>query len=433
MENNDKVINFEDIKAVTEEESKEEVVEEVTPVEEASAEPTEESAEEKTDDEEITKDQIEQMLQTAEMMVNVMRDQWVATSKEYQINDAIMGAIGKWNDEHRTPMPEDISEEDREKWDHLNGIDSITEEAVKDIFGEPPHPIYGLTFEDTKANIKAVGETFLGWMTTLREYRNIHDAYTQLIELQEEESLNELKERAQNETDPEKQKSYLDAIDLYYDRKFLGFLAVPLSDSTRTAILDARSDSKKIEYWIKRSREKLDRLKISPTIILELSQFVRRFMGPEYKNNNMLLLLYFVRLTAYCNTDRRDDDDRTKVVCMTMALDALIRKLWNEERTNRLMNNIKAFEDQFLPYVPAVEPDESITPPVEDPISGEPKEEVPVEESTDTYAAPEEEGKMTNIPPEEWTEPAEEAETTNEGNYMLEGISDDFESDGSGD
>ena len=63
----------------------------------------------------------------------------------------------------------------------------------------------------------------------------------------------------------------------------------------------------------------------------------------------------------------------------------------------------------------------------------EPKEEVPVEESTDTYTAPEEEGKMTNIPPEEWTEPAAEAETTNEGNYMLEGISDDFESDGSGD
>ena len=454
MEENNKVISFDEIK--TDEAAKEVNVEtNAAPVSEddsviieaaadepvveepetkpASEEEPEESAEESLSD--ISRDQIEQMLQTAEMMVNVMRDQWITTMKEYKVDDNIMTAIAEWNDKHREPMPEGLSEEEQEKWDHLNGVDSLTEEAVTEIFGPAPRTVDGVTFEETVANIKGIAETFLGWMTTLREYRNIHDAYLQLIELEEEESLKELREKAEQEPNPELKQQYLESIDLYYDRKYLGFIADPLEDSVRDALIAARSDGKKIEYWIHRAKEKLQRLKISPNIIMELSQLERRFLGQEYVKNNMLFLLYFLRLAAFCNTDRRDDDGRTKEVCIVMAMDAFIRRVWNEERIGRLMNNLKAFEDQFLPYIPDPKPDESITRPVSDPITGEEsKEEVEDAPTEDITKVDDQPTEFVNTEPEVidenagWDEPVPEPENE-EGNYMLDGISDDFESD----
>ena len=40
---------------------------------------------------------------------------------------------------------------------------------------------------------------------------------------------------------------------------------------------------------------------------------------------------------------------------MVMALDGFIRNTWNEDRKKMILDNIRAFEDQFLDVVPTLE------------------------------------------------------------------------------
>jgi len=312
---------------------------------------------------EMSMKQIEELMKQAEMMVQIMQNQWSASARELHINDTHMKELGKWNDDHRTPMPEDISEEERNNWDHLNGIDCITEEEVNRIFGEE-HPIHGVMFSQTVDRIKAACNDFFGWLTTMREYRQIHDAYLELLEVEEEKNIEVLKAKAEEEEDPEKKAKMQESIDLYYDRKFLGWLAKPFAEDERDRILKALGDPKKIEYWLERCRTKLSQLKISQKFILEIAQFEQRFLPEKYHKANNVLLLYFMATCGYCKASDPEDDGRVKTVCMVIALDAFIRNTWREERKQNLLNNIIAFEDQFIDFIKEPETEHEVTPPI---------------------------------------------------------------------
>lgn len=294
---------------------------------------------------------ITNLMKNMEQMVMVFQSQWEASARELQLNDSHMRQLAAVNEKHKEQPPENITPEELENWDYLNGIDKITPEEVDEIF-EADHPIRGIEFTHTVDRIKGACKDFFGWVQMMKEYRNVHDAYLQLNELEEEKQIAELKERADQEEDPEKKKVMLDGIDMYYNRKYLKFLSEPIEEGERDAICNALKDVQKVSYWIRRCREKLTQMKISSKFILEISQFEKRFLEEKYHKCSNVLLLYFMRVCIYADTGNKKDDTRTKVVCMVMGLDSLIRKTMPKERIDEVLGNIRALEDQFIEYVP---------------------------------------------------------------------------------
>lgn len=304
-------------------------------------------------------DKIERMLKNTANIVQIMESQWMASANELKLNDAHMRALAVYNDEHKVPKTDEQTEDE---YDPLNGIDHITREEAIKIFGEG-HPIIGVDDTHTLDRVKGACQDFYQWVFATREYQNIHDAYIRLLELQEEKEINKLREKALNETDEAKKEKMLASIEQYYNWKFLDFLAEELDDVTKKRLVNALSDEKKVEYWLNRTRDKLNQLKISQKFILEIAQYERRFMESKYHKCANCLLLYFMTLIIYSDTANKKDPSRTKVVCMVTAMDQIIRNQWSPERAERVKKNIAAFEDQLIDLVPEP-PVEDITPPV---------------------------------------------------------------------
>lgn len=280
-------------------------------------------------------------------MVSVMEATWVSSQKEFKLTDSHMKSLYQFNEQHKTDMPDYLTAEEKEKWDHFNGLDVMTEEDVEKIFGEE-HPIIGVMHSQTMDRIKSVSNEFFSWMSALREYRAVNDAYMQLLEEQEKADMEKLKSYAEKCEDPEKKKTVLKSIEDYYSRKFLDFLGDPLNEKDIDRLVKAFSDKDKISYWLQRSQDKFKQLKISTKIILELSQFEKRFLDEKYHKQSNILLLHLMQMIIYCNCGDIKDMNRTKVICMTIALDRLIRNVSKPEERERILGNIIKFEDQFI-------------------------------------------------------------------------------------
>ena len=299
--------------------------------------------------------QIGQLLKQVEEMVRIMEGHWNASKREFKLTDTHMKQLYQYNDEHRTEMPEGLSEEEQQQWDRFNGLDNITEEKVLEIFGEG-HPIIGIEHTQSIDRIKDCVQDFFSWMSSLKEYRQIHDAYLQLIEIEEQKNIEILQVAADKEEDPEKKVKMEEAIKLYYYRKHLEFLADEMDELDRARIVEAFSDEKKIEYWLNRTRDKLKQIKISDKFILEISQFEKRYLEEKYHKCSNILLLYFMHTIVYSNMHDNNDPGRNKAVCMIMALDGIIRKTWSAELSEKILNNIRLMEDQFINLLPEPKP-----------------------------------------------------------------------------
>ena len=142
------------------------------------------------------------------------------------------------------------------------------------------------------------------------------------------------------------------SLDMYYNRKFLGFLAVPLEEGPLSILIKAASDTKKIQYWFDRSRKKLAQLKISPKFLLEISQFEKRFLPEEFHSHNNIMLLYFMNMLVYSNVSDPKDSSRAKAACMVFALDKFIRGVWAPEIREQILANLIAFQQQFVGKLP---------------------------------------------------------------------------------
>ena len=313
-----------------------------------------ESLEVGTTDEQPTKEDLVTMMQTItstlkslETSVKVMEEQWLATAREFQITDTHMKELGKWNADHRTEKPEGLSEEEAANWDYLNGIDSITIEEITRIFGEDS-PIHGMSEEITKDRVKEVCQTYFGWLMIMREYRESHDAYLELLEVQEEAQLEVLKANAEKEEDPEKKEKMESAIDSYYKFKYLGFLS-DISDKEIQTLLKALKDEKKCTYWVNRTRDKLKQYKVSPKFIMEIAGFEKRF-EKDYSSIMNILLLYFMNICIYSDAHDKKDPNNTKTMSMIIGLDDVIRNVWKDEKAKRVMDNVEAFLDKVMEY-----------------------------------------------------------------------------------
>lgn len=304
---------------------------------------------------EVSMRNLKNLLKQALEMTKIMEAQWNSSKREFELTDSHMKQLYKFNEEHKKEMPSYLTEEQKNEWDHFNGLDAMTEEDVIHIFGEE-HPIIGVMHTQTMDRIKDVTNEFFTWMTTLREYRQINDAYLQLIEEQEELQMEELRKVMEKEQDPEKKEKMSNAINTYYNRKYLDFLAEPMDERDITRIINAFHDEHKVSYWLERSRNKLKQMKISEKVILEISQFEKRFLPEKYHKLNNILLLHFMQTVIYCDSYDKNHAGRDKAWCMVLALDKVIRNTMSEEDRNRIMNNIEKFEDKFMDKIqPAAE------------------------------------------------------------------------------
>lgn len=299
----------------------------------------------------VSEKQLRGLMGQVREMMGMLESQWNSSRQEFQLSDTNMKMLYAYNTENAEPMPADLSQEESVKWDNFNGLNNISEEKALEIFGVD-HPIIGVQHTQTVDRIKSVVLDFFSWMTSVQEYRQIHDAYMELIELGEAKEIDKLKHYCNVEQDPAKKEQMQAAIDLYYNRKYLGFLAEPLQEGPLSILIKAFSDPKKIQYWLDRSRSKLNQLKISSKFILEISQFEKRFLPEEFHSHSNILLIYFMNLLVFSDVYDKRDPARNKVACMVFGLDKFIRGVWAPEVKEQILANLITFQQQFVGKLP---------------------------------------------------------------------------------
>ena len=299
-------------------------------------------------------------------MVQTMESVWKASQQELKITENHIRQLYVWNEEHATKLAENATDDEIKNFDHFNGLDCITEEKLMEIFGEG-HPIWGVDVVHTLDRIKGAMSDFFSWLTAMRQYREIHDQYIQLLEQSEEEEVQKLKELAAAEEDPEKKEKLKAAVEKYYYLKYMQFLADPIPQSKIERVVKLTKDAKKVEYLLTRSIDKLKQLKFSSMFIPEISQFETRMLDKKYAKNNQILLAYFMTMLVYeCNFSDPNNEAANQAKSMIFGLDGIIKGTHSPHNQMIIINNLEKFEDQFLPFIP-------------DPVSEE--EEIPDEES----------------------------------------------------
>ena len=299
-----------------------------------------------------TMDQMMSMMKSLKNTIEIVREEWEASKRELKITDVHMRQIFQYNQDHKLPMPENLTEEEKKDWDILNGLNDITDDKVMEIFGSD-HPITQTGDHDLMVQrLKDATQDFANWISIMTEYKNLHNAYCQLVELEESKNIEKLKVMAENEPDEKKKEKMLASINEYNRNKYLDFLADELDESTIKVLINAFTDEKKVEYWLKRTRDKLSKININTKFILELSQFENRFLDAKYHKASNILLLYFMNIARYIVPDKNDDPNKIKTCCMQVMFDRFIRDTLDKEVKQRILNNILAFEDQMLPHVP---------------------------------------------------------------------------------
>ena len=331
-------------------EKKDVVVEETPIVQDEVPETKEDEKAEVTEENlhsDLTEHRILGLVRQLKDMVGILESAWHATEAEFKLTDTHMKELMAFNTNHLDKPADDISDEEREKWDPTNGIDKLTEEDVVRIFGEE-HPIIGVTHDVTMDRVKDAFNDFYAWLKALREYHRIHDSYMTILEEKEQVALEQLTETMNRETDPVKKEQMQKAIDQYNKNKTLGFMKDALNEKLIDRIVKNFKNDQKISYWIQRTRDKLKQMHISQKFILEISHFETRFLEEKYHKCDNILLMYFMSLIVYAPVHDKKNVERNKAACMVYVLDRFIRNKLDEENKKVILDNVIALEDQFI-------------------------------------------------------------------------------------
>ena len=290
--------------------------------------------------------QIQGLMKQAGEMVRTMESIWNGTKREFKLRDTHMKSLYQYNETHKKDMPDDITDEEKENWDHFNGFDNMTDDEIEEIFGKD-HPIIGVMNSQTIDRIKTAMGDYISWMASLKEYRQIHDAYMTLNEMEEDKKIKELEQIMENETDLEKKEMMKSSLDDYYNKKYIDFIADPLSEIEIERLVKNYNDGKKIQYYTNRAIDKLKSIHVSTKFILEISQFEKRFLPEEYHGNSNILLLWFMQKIIFSDP-HSNANDANIIMCFVICMDKIIRNRIDDESKERVFNNIKKFEDQFI-------------------------------------------------------------------------------------
>jgi len=210
------------------------------------------------------------MMRQAAEAVKMMRSVWESDMNEYDVSEDHIKELYQFNVQHRTLKEDFVATEEGEEYDEFNGLNEIQMEEVVRIFGEG-HKIIGVDISQTIDRIKTVSGDFFAWVTMMRDYQQINDAYMMLLDLEEEKRIMELQKIANEESDQEQKEKMQNSLNIYYRNKYLDFLTDEISERNFKSIIDAFSNERKVEYWIKRTRDKLKQLKLSDKELINSS------------------------------------------------------------------------------------------------------------------------------------------------------------------
>jgi hypothetical protein len=290
-----------------------------------------------------TLENLDQMLQNIRSTLEIMSDDLKATKREYKITDDQMKKIWSFNHEHSTPK---TPEQTEEEYDFFNGLSAMSEDDAISIFGEG-HPIIGVDHEQTMDRVKSAAEDQYNYVCAVRDYRNIEESRSRLIELNEEQNILEL-EKIANETEDEESKAKMLAkVEEYKQTKYLDFLSEPLDDKMKKTLVKSWGSKRDIDYRLHRATDKLEKMHISAKIIFEISKFEERFLDKKYSEINNTLCLYFMSRVTFANLDDKNGTDRMQITAMVIAFDNYIRNLIPENIKERIKTNIQNMLDQI--------------------------------------------------------------------------------------
>ena len=293
---------------------------------------------------------LQAMIKQTYEMVNIVRNIWESDIREYNVNESYMKQLYQYNEQHKISL-EDSKLGENEEYDTLNGLDNIPMEEIIKIFGEG-HKIIGIDETHTRDRIKTVSRDFFQWVSAMKEYQQIQDGYMMLVDIEEEKNIKTLELIVEKETDIEKKKKMQASIDLYYRNNNLDFLADKLDEKVEKQIIDAFSNQRKIEYWIRRTRDKLKQIKLPSKYILEISQFEKRFLAEKYHKASNVLLLYFMHKIIYTNLYEKDNPIKIECVSMVINLDKFVRNKLSDERKEKIKSNVISLIEQVIDKLP---------------------------------------------------------------------------------
>lgn len=293
-------------------------------------------------------EKITQLMKATAGMVNMMESAWKSEQDDFkltadQINKAII-----FNNNHLVDVPDDYDpiEHPDDNVDIFNGVDKMTDEDIEEIFGKE-HLIIGVDHSQTIDRIKYCLQDYYNWRSALKEYSDVVSAYNQLVEAEEEKNVAQLRAYAESRTDPDVKRKLLRSLDEYYEAKYLDYMANPLSDKDKTQIWNGSHDEKKLDYWKNRFVDKMKRMGMSPAIAVELHGFEIAKMEEKYHKYQDVLCTYFLRMGAYCDPYSPGNMDAFKIRAASIMIDNYLHDRLNEKDAKRVLNNLKAFLDQF--------------------------------------------------------------------------------------
>lgn len=283
--------------------------------------------------------------------VKLMEETFNATKNEFKLTSEHMTALAKFNEEHASPIPDNLSDEEKETWDRFNGLDQITPEEVQKIFGVG-HPIISIDHSITIQHLKECCNDLVELLSIRKEYQNFYNTYVQMIFLQAESKIEELENMIKLEEDPEKRQKLQDALSEYNSYRLLDFLADSLPEEEKVRIVTASHNKDKLAYYVNRARDKITQMGLSPKIILEISRIETRWLEEKYHKLPNLFLIYFLHQIVFCNSN---DPNNTKYKKARAIMVAMTQFSWMSESISSegqkiILDNIRKLEDQFLEY-----------------------------------------------------------------------------------
>lgn len=312
---------------------------------------------EKGSDEKISVEDMNGLIKQMRQMVGTMEVMWNNNRNQYNITDEHIKKLNEFNIAHR------ISEDDfnknkpegsEENFDPLNGLKQLTEQDVIDIFGPESLIITPDNHEETIKTIKEVLESFLVWLKSLNQFKEIYNSYMKLLDENEQRQIDQLAEIAEKEEDPEKKAKMQKALEAYYSIKYLDFLKEKVDEEKIKHLCVYYTNQEKMNYLISRTREILTKGGFSNAFILEMSKFETRFLEEKYHEQDNILLTWFFNLVVYGNMRSKASKDKAIVSSFIITMNQFIMGQLDEKGKQRVLENIIAFEDQMLEPVAKV-------------------------------------------------------------------------------
>lgn len=322
-----------------------------TNTEENSEETTESSEDESKNaikDEQETIKQLRMFLQLAGNTIHEMESKWRMVSSQLKLTNKIVKELYDYNGAHAVPLPEEATAEAHVQYDHFNGLDNLTQEELVNIFGEDHNLVKG----DIKENIKIIKNAmglFINWLASLKEYKEAHKEYENILDAEQEKNIELLKNLLENtpEDSPDRE-NIQKALDSYYDKLYLNFLSTPLTIEAVQRLVNVYNNEEKFEYWQTRAAEKLKQIGVIPLTIVELGGFEKNFLEEKYHKYSNMLALYVMNLARYArNDDPSPENMKRKILIITSTIHKMIEGNMPDEQKEKILANIRSFLDQF--------------------------------------------------------------------------------------